>query len=477
MKRFILGIILFCFGTFFVNAEAARKEYYDKTTDIKFVAPLELTYTTKDKYPNDIVEGAYYEAVFYNDASRFMIYTVRHCVSDTKFDSKTFSSISKEQMGKGVKGNDYYIKYGYLDASKEETVAIVGTYDDNFYYYMVFIFPKLDDYTKSLIETIVEGTTFGYKKDVTTCEGNTGKENFENNSSNNTNTKKFENYEESSGLYFVSPMKMNYRIISQLPEEMQDNQYADGLFFNDNQTFRVFVYRYCKDDENVKKIFTSDMDIKEMGEGIEKGDYFLIYGYLGDTERAPVAMYGTYDKNYYFLVVFGLPSFSNENKAIVEEMAKSVKFISNSNTTNKCGNESENTDLPNFEFNKETSTNDKYYHPEDEEEEPQEETPVLDYEKENREKKELEQRNMLFKGVLSGVFLLAFVYILGCNKFEFSVFGMFLMIGQLSFIFLLDINLIEGYTINYLYTILYVIPGIISIILLTRKQAKKEVEN
>ena len=124
------------------------------------------------------------------------------------------------------------------------------------------------------------------------------------------------------------------------------------------------------------------------------------------------------------------------------------------------------------------STEDKYYHPEDEEENTkQEEQPVLDYEKEAREKKELEKRNMLFKGVISAVYLLAFVYILGCNKFEFSVFGMFLMIAQFAFMFLLDLNLIDGYTINYLNTILYVIPGILSILLLTRKLAKKEVEN
>lgn len=477
MKKLIFTLLLFFMSLSCVNAEATRKEYYDKTTDIKFLAPLSLEYTKKEEYPKDIVDGAYYEAVFYNDASRFMIYTVRHCVSDKNFDSKAFSSISKEQMGKGVAGNEYFTKYGYLDASKEEVVGIVATYDENFYYYMVFIFPKLDEYYKSLVETIASSTTFGYKKDVTTCEGNTGKETFENNSSNNTSTKKFENYEESSGLYFVSPMKLNYRILSQLPEELQDNPYADGLFYNDDQTFRVFVYRYCKDDENVKIIFTSEMDIKKMGEGIEKGDYVLTYGYLSE-EKVPVAMYGTYDKNYYYLVVFRMPSFSKENKTIIENMAKSVKIISNSNTTNKCNSETGNSDVPNFEINSSANTNDKYYHPEDEEENTkQEEQPVLDYEKEAREKKELEKRNMLFKGVISAVYLLAFVYILGCNKFEFSVFGMFLMIAQFAFMFLLDLNLIDGYTINYLNTILYVIPGILSILLLTRKFAKKEVEN
>ena len=321
MKKLIFTLLLFFMSLSCVNAEATRKEYYDKTTDIKFLAPLSLEYTKKEEYPTDIVDGAYYEAVFYNDASRFMIYTVRHCVSDKNFDSKAFSSVSKEQMGKGVAGNEYFTKYGYLDASKEEVVGIVATYDENFYYYMAFIFPKLDEYYKSLVETIAASTTFGYKKDVTTCEGNTGKENFENNSSSSGST-------------------------TNTPED---------------------------------------------------------------------------DKQ---------------------------------------------------------STEDKYYHPEDEEEKvEQEEQPVLDYEKEAREKKELEKRNMLLKGVISAVFLLAFVYLLGCNKFEFSVFGMFLMIAQLAFIFLLDLNLIEGHKINYLYTILYVIPGIISILLLTRKQTKKEVEN
>lgn len=321
MKKIVIFLLCFymCLATF--NATDTNKEYYDETTDILVSSPIVLEYKLKSEYPDDIVKGAYYDALFRNLSSKFMVFTVRHCISDKDFDSKNFSTISKEDMGKGVNGNEYYIKYGYENISKENPMAILGTYDENFYYYMVFMFPTMDEYNKNLVKTIADNTTFGYKKNVITCKGNTGSENFS-----------------------------------------------------------------SSDDTNLNDFISNEEDNKQ-------------------------------------------------------------------------------------------SSNDKYYHPEiEDEEETGVNDNVLDYEKQTREKNELQKRNMILKGVISVIFLISFVYILGSNKFEFSVFGMFFMIFQLAFIFLLDLNLIEGYSINYLYTIIYVIPGIISIILLTRKANIKEVD-